>query len=200
MLAQRHFNLNGKTSLTSQASLQQPFFVNSEFANRMNLLNTIGTELDLGCKEFNTLVLVERAVDEGRLNNTAAAIRSSKQALSETSTSHSHGKSGRASTILGLDDLITTKLDTIDQVVELLACDIVVTGLGDQRDNGNAGVTTDNSDVLIGRIGTLELGDEAGSTDDIEGGDTEETLGIVDTLALEDFGDDGNGRVDLGGY
>jgi hypothetical protein len=58
-------------------------------------------------------------------------------------------------------------------------------------------VATDDGDVLAGGVGALQLGDEAGSADDIEGGDTEEALGVVDTLGLEDLGGDGDGGVDL---
>jgi hypothetical protein len=58
-------------------------------------------------------------------------------------------------------------------------------------------VTTDNSYLLINWICSLEFGDEAGSSNDVKGGDTEECLGVVDTLGLVDFGADGNGRVDL---
>ena len=72
-------------------------------------------------------------------------------------------------------------------------------GLGEDGDDGDAGVTTDHGDLLVGRVGLLDLGDEAGGTDDVEGGDTEQTLGVVDALGLEDLGDDGDGRVDLCG-
>jgi hypothetical protein len=58
-------------------------------------------------------------------------------------------------------------------------------------------VTTNDGDGLAGGVGLLDLGDEAGGTDDIEGGDTEETLGVVDTAGLVDLGDDGDGGVDL---
>jgi hypothetical protein len=58
-------------------------------------------------------------------------------------------------------------------------------------------VATDDGDVLVGGVGTLELRDEARGADDVEGGDTEKTLGVVDTLSLEDLGRDGNGGVDL---
>jgi len=57
-------------------------------------------------------------------------------------------------------------------------------------------VTANNSDVLILRIGVLDLRHEAGSTNDIEGSDTEQTLGVVDALALEDLSDNGNSAVD----
>jgi hypothetical protein len=58
-------------------------------------------------------------------------------------------------------------------------------------------VATDDGDVLGGGVGVLELGDEARGTDDVEGGDTEEALGVVDALGLEDLGGDGDGGVDL---
>jgi hypothetical protein len=58
-------------------------------------------------------------------------------------------------------------------------------------------VATNNGDVLAGGVAVLDLGDEARGTDDVEGGDTEEALGVVDTLGLEDLGGDGNGGVDL---
>jgi len=58
-------------------------------------------------------------------------------------------------------------------------------------------VATDDGDVLVGGVGALELGDEAGGADDVEGGDTEETLRVVDTPGLEDLGRDRDGGVDL---
>jgi hypothetical protein len=58
-------------------------------------------------------------------------------------------------------------------------------------------VATDNGDVLVGGVVVLQLGDEARGTDNVEGGDTEEALGVVDALGLEDLGGDGDGRVDL---
>ena len=58
-------------------------------------------------------------------------------------------------------------------------------------------MATNDGDVLVRRISTLDLGDESGGSDNIEGCDTKEALGIVDTLLLEDFGDNGDSRVDL---
>lgn len=68
--------------------------------------------------------------------------------------------------------------------------------LAEERDDGDTGVASDNGDVLIGGVGALELGDEARGADDVEGGDTKEALGVVDTTGLEDLGDDGDGGVD----
>jgi hypothetical protein len=58
-------------------------------------------------------------------------------------------------------------------------------------------VASNDGDSLIGGVGALDLRDEAGSTDDVEGGDTEQALGVVDTLGLEDLRDNGDGGVDL---
>lgn len=69
--------------------------------------------------------------------------------------------------------------------------------LRDQRYDCDARVTTDNGYILISWIRSLEFRDEAGGSDDIEGGDTEEPLGVVDTLGFVDFGADRNRRVDL---
>lgn len=48
-------------------------------------------------------------------------------------------------------------------------------------------MAANDCDLLVRGIGVFDLRDEAGSTDDVEGGDTEEALGIVDTLGLEDL-------------
>jgi hypothetical protein len=58
-------------------------------------------------------------------------------------------------------------------------------------------VATDNSDALISRIGALDLANEAASAHDVEGSDTEQTLGVVDALGLEDLGGDWDGGVNL---
>jgi hypothetical protein len=71
-----------------------------------------------------------------------------------------------------------------------------VVGLGEKGNNGDTRVSSNDGNLLVGGVGVLDLRDEAGSTDDVEGGDTEEALGVVDTLGLEDLGGDGDGRVD----
>lgn len=72
--------------------------------------------------------------------------------------------------------------------------------LAEQRDDGDARVTTNNGDFLVGRVGTLDLANEATGTDDVEGSDTEESLGVVHATGLEDLCADGDGRVDGVGY
>ena len=59
-------------------------------------------------------------------------------------------------------------------------------------------MATNDCNGLIGWVGSLEFGNKSRGTDNIEGGDTEETLGIVDTFGLVNFGANGDCRVDLG--
>ena len=179
-----------------QANVEELLFVVCDLANWMDLLDTIWTELNERGEEVAAAILVEWAVDESWLDNTLLALSSLEQALGEASTGHGHGEGSRSSTILGLDDLVTTELHTVDVGVELLALQVVA-GLRQKWDDGLAGVTTDDGDALVGWVGALDLGDEAGGTDNVKGGDTKETLGVVDTLGLEDLGGDGDGGVDL---
>jgi hypothetical protein len=167
-----------------------------DLANGVNLLDTVRAELDVGGEVFAALILVQRRVDESGLDDVLLALGSLEERLGETGTGHGHGESGRASTVLGLDNLVTAKLDAVDVALELLALKVVA-GLRQERDDGCAGVATNNGDVLAGGVGVLDLGDEARGTDNVEGGDTEEALGVVDALGLEDLGGDGDGGVDL---
>ena len=181
----------------TESSLEELLLVGGDLANLVDLLGTVGAELNLGGEEVDTLVLVVGALDEGGLDHTLLTLGGAEEGLGEASTGHGHGESGGSSTVLGLDDLVTTELDAVYEVIAGLALNAGVVGLGEERDDGDAGVATDDRDELLRGIGVLNLGDEARSTDDVKGGDTEDALGVVDTLGLEDLGDDGDGGVDL---
>jgi hypothetical protein len=167
-----------------------------DLADGVDLLHAVGAELDVGREVVATLVLVQRGVDKGGLDDILLALGGLEQALGEAGTSHGHGERGRTGTVLGLHDLVTTELDAADVLGELLAGEVVA-GLREEGDDSGTGVAADDSDVLVGRVGALDLRDEAGGADDIEGGDTEEALGVIDALGLEDLGGDGDGGVDL---
>jgi len=68
--------------------------------------------------------------------------------------------------------------------------------LGEERNDGDTGVTTNDNDVLVNGVGVLDLADEAGSAHNIKGGNTEETLWVVDTGLLEDLSNDRDSAVD----
>jgi hypothetical protein len=162
----------------------------------VDLLDTVGAELDVGGEVLASSILVQRGVDECGFNDVLLALGSLEQALGEARTSHGHGESGGTGTILGLDDLVTTELYAADILGELVTREVEA-GLREKGHNGGARVTANDGDVLVGRVGVAELGDEARGADNIEGGHTEEALGVVDTLGLEDLGGDGDGGVDL---
>lgn len=126
-----------------------------------------------------------------------------------------HGESGRASTILGLDNFITTELHacyrvrhytmdsktiihTVDERIVLVGRDFY-RGLGqaEERDNGLSRVATNDRDSRLGGgLLAADGGNEGLGTNDIESGDTEEPLGVKHASALEDLGGNGNSRVD----
>lgn len=178
----------------TQAGLQHLLLIGIQGADGQNLLDTVGAKLDLGGEEVNALVLVQRAVDESGLDNTLLALGSAQQRLSHAGTGHGHGQSGGTGTILGLDDLVTAKLDAVDELG--VARQLGVVGLAEQGHNGDTGVAANNGDVLVRGVGALQLRDEARGTDNIQGGDTEQALGVVDATGLEDLSDDGDGGVD----
>jgi hypothetical protein len=109
-----------------------------------------------------------------------------------------HGQGRRSSTILGLDNLITTELHTLDQVGELVSRDVNSRlGLAEEGDDGLSRVATDDGDgQALGVRLAHDLGDEGLGTNDIEGGDTEQALGVKDSLGLEDLGGDRDSGVD----
>jgi hypothetical protein len=165
-------------------------------ANGVDLLHTVRSKLNVRRKVLDALVLVQRAIDESRLDDVLLALGRLEQRLGEAGARHGHGEGSRAGAVLGLDDLVAAELHALDVVVELLAGEVVA-GLGEQGDDGGAGVAADDGDILRGGVRVLELRDEARGADNVEGGDAEEALGVVDACGLEDLGRDGDGGVDL---
>ena len=178
----------------TKASLDELLLSSVDLTDGVDLLNTVGAELNAAAEELDTLVLVERRLNESGLNNTLLALSGAEERLGHAGTSHGHGEGSGTGTVLGLDDLVTTELNTLNQLS--VGGEIGVVALGEERDNGDTRVTTNDGDVLILGVSALELGDEAAGTDDIEGGNTEEGLGVVDALGLENLGADGDGGVD----
>ena len=177
------------------AHIKETLLMWGDLANGMDLFNAIRAESDVRGEVCDTLVLVQRRVDVSWLNDTFLALRGLEQRLGETCTSHSHGERRRALAIFSRHNLIAAELHALDVVISLLAFKAVA-GLAQQGHDGCAGVSTNDDDVLVRWVGVLKLRDEAGGADDVEGGDAEELLGVVDALGLEDLGGDGDGAVD----
>lgn len=177
-------------------SLDELLLVLVDLSDGVDLLNTVRAKSDLGGEEVDALTLEQRRVDESGLNNVLLAVDTSEERVGESGGSLGHGKGGGSGTVLGLDNLVTAKLDSVDKLVSSLTGNVGVVGLGHEGDNGDTGVAANNGEVLLGGVGVLELGDESLGSDDVEGGDTEELLGVVLALGLEHLGDNGDGGVD----
>lgn len=177
----------------AQAGLEELLLVGVDLADGQDLLDTVGAKLNLAGEEFNALVLVQRGVDESRLDNAFLASSSTEERVSHAGTSHGHGKSGGTGSVLGLDDLVTAKLDSVDKLG--VGAQVGVSALAEERDDGDTGVSTDDGDLLVLGVSLLNLRNEAAGADNVQGGDAKEGLGVVDTTGLEDLGTDGNGRV-----
>lgn len=87
---------------------------------------------------------------------------------------------------------------TVDQSVIFVGRNLERGGdLAEERDNGLAGVTTDNGD--LGLRGVLLAGvflSESLGANNVQGGDTEEALRVKDASALENLSSNRDGRVD----
>ena len=68
--------------------------------------------------------------------------------------------------------------------------------LGEEGQDGDASMAADHRDVHVLEGEALELGDKGVGADDVEGGDSDDLLGVVDAGGLEDLGGDGDGGVD----
>lgn len=93
----------------------------------------------------------------------------------------SHGKGSRSGSILSLDDLISTELDPLDEssvrLSSLLNNRLSLSGLRENRDDGDSRVSTDNGHVGLSGEGTGDGGEEGGRSHDVKGRDSEETAG-----------------------
>ena len=169
-----------------QARVNQRLLIRRDLANGVDLFNTVRAKLDIAREEVDAVrLLVERVLDESRGDDALLAANGAQQCVGEDSCGVCHGKGRGAGTILGLDNLITTVLDTVDQLGVVLALDgSAELRLGEEGNDGHTGVATNNRDGGGCRVSLArDLREEAGSADDIERGDTVEEKRGVRTCA-----------------
>jgi hypothetical protein len=87
---------------------------------------------------------------------------------------------------------------TVYESIELLRGNVDAgLGLAEQRNDGLAGVTTNDGNVEVcGVLLASDLSNEGLGADNVEGGNTEKLLGVEDARGLEDLGGNGNCGVD----
>jgi len=156
-------------------------------------------------------------VDEGMFNDSLLAFQGTEDILGEAISrllmdhsyvwkrredipvsSISHGKCSRARSILSLNNLVATKLHSLNQCCQLVLWNgYAGFCLAKKWDNSLAGMTPYNRDCQVLRIfSAYDLGYKSLCSDDIQSCDSEEALSIEDSLSFEDFSSDGNGGVD----
>ena len=167
--------------------------VGGEGTDGVDLLNAVLAKLDAGAEEAN--LGLDIGLNEGALNDALVTTNGLEEGEAELRTSVRHGESGRASAVLGLDDLITSVLDTLGEGLDLFFGELE-TGLAEERHDGGTRVSTDNVHIDVEGVEATDASDEGLGADDVEGGDTEEAGGVEGAGLLEDLSGDGDGAVD----
>ena len=81
-------------------------------------------------------------------------------------------------------------------VINLTGDALAIRRLGENGDNSGTTVATDDSHNSVIGGSTSDPGQEACSTDNVKGSDTEDAAGVEDTSLFEGLGNDGDGGVD----
>jgi len=166
--------------------IQECLLIGRNLGQGVNLAHTLSTKLDIQGKVVQLDLFTEclcacRAVsgqvDIGGLDQAGLSSNSGFQDhIGEAGTCKGHREGGRTSTVLGLDDLITTVLNSVSKGVDLLLGQGSVTwDLGQNRNDGHTRVTSNDSNA--GRLGVNrgnDLRDESGRANNIQGADTKE--------------------------
>lgn len=71
-----------------ETSLEELLLLGREGTDGVNLLDTLGTEFDVGCEPLDTLLLVQGGLYESGLDNTALTVQSSDQRVGESCTGY----------------------------------------------------------------------------------------------------------------
>ena len=164
-----------------------------QLAHRVELGNTLLAQIDDDAKVLEVLsnllsnglggrsVCVEVDVRGG--GQSGFSLESGTDDLvGKLGTGLGHGQGGGSGSGLCLDNLVTSELDSVGQGVTLGL--VGQDGFGDRRGglgeegkDGVSGVSTNDGDGVLGSLGgfTDDAGDKGGSSEAVEGGNTEET-------------------------
>lgn len=137
-------------------------------------------------------------VDEGWLDNVLLTGSTLEDGLGEPVASEGHGEGGRASSLFSLDDLVTAELDALDQVGVLVLWDRDLwLNQREQWNDGLAGMAANNWDSELLWVSVAgDFGDEGLGSDNVEGGDTKELLGVENIVLLQNLSGNWNSGVD----
>jgi hypothetical protein len=69
-----------------ETSLEELLLLGRHGSDGVDVLDTLGTEFDVGSEPLDTLLLVQGGLDESGLDNTALTVQSSDQRVGESCT------------------------------------------------------------------------------------------------------------------
>ena len=157
------------------------------------MLDTLLAKLNIQGKVVQTVLgleggralLISIEIDIRRLDQSSLAGNGGlEKSKSETGSGIGHRQGSRSSAILGLDDLIPSVLDAVGQSIQLLLGEALnkAGDLGENRDDGDTRVSTNNSDASgLGVDRRVDLRDESGRADDIQGADTKDPISFLES-------------------
>lgn len=135
--------------------------------------------------------------DKGTLHYAFLPVHGVQQGKREPSTGVGHGEGGGAGSGLGLHHLRAGLLDPAGQGGQLIGGELDLgCALGNQRDDGLPGVTSDDGHVDASRVETFELRHERVCSDNIQARDAKHPVGVVHAMLLHDLRRDRDGGVD----
>ncbi len=173
--------------------LEPALLVIRDVAHREHLLGAVRAELHLG-REVGEVRHGGR--DVRALVNFSLAGETAEARLGHPRGGVRHGKRRGARASLRLHNLGARVLDADRERLELVGGERGAgVCLGEEGEDGDAGVAAHDGHVHVVDVKALRLRDEGVGADHVEGGDAEDLLGVVDARLLVHLGRDGHGGV-----
>jgi len=164
------------------SSGQQTSLIVTELAQAEVLLQTILPKEDRG-GEVGCVSDVRS--DVGTLSDAGLSIEGFDHGESKPSPSIGHGQGGTASSGLGLHHLSTSVLNPGSEGFKHILGEGNAGGaLGDEGDDGDASMSTNNRALNMGWVQTLHAANEGIGSDDIKGGDTKDVSWVLTSLLV----------------
>ena len=168
-------------------------FIRTQFTKGQDLLHTILAKFT---RRRKVRGIRQIRFDKGTLDDLFTRFHGLEDLFGKEVAGVRHGESGTAGAGLGLDDFVATKLGTDRQGFEFGVRGGESVDLAKEGEDGDTGVAANDRHVHFGGVLAEVAADESIGANDVEGGDTAEFGGVVNALLFENFGGDGDGRVD----
>merc|ERR1712189_172002 len=176
VVSNKFFSLFNASIQFWNSSLQQILLICGQCSQTKVLLHTIWSQDNRGGKIFG---LCHIGLNIGTLNDTLLTVHALDEAVCEPGSGISHGQGGTSGSILGLDNFSSSILNTFGESLQLFCGEFNSWGaLADEGHDGDSSVAPNNGAVDLGRVDVLEFTNESVGPDHIQGGHSEDSLGV----------------------